>query len=169
MLDMCFPVTIDGSREIVGRDFDKVNTFTGKLKTFDEALDEAAAWQIRNTYPTYSKVPEVIQNLRKLPFGNFVSFPAEMIRTTYNILSLGLKEATSSNANLRQMGYRRLIGSLVTLGGAEKAVSTLGMNLTGVTMEQIDAYKRSLSAPGIVTGKQLIFYNPSVLDLHLMM
>ena len=135
------------TKEIVGRDFDRVNTFTGKLKTFDEALDEAAAWQIRNTYPTYSKVPEVIQNLRKLPFGNFVSFPAEMIRTTYNILSLGLKEATSSNANLRQMGYRRLIGSLVTLGGAEKAVSTIGMNLTGVTMEQIDAYKRSLSAP----------------------
>ena len=135
------------TREIVGRDFDKVNTFTGKLKTFDEALDEAAAWQIRNTYPTYSKVPEVIQNLRKLPFGNFVSFPAEMIRTTYNILSLGLKEATSSNANLRQMGYRRLIGSLVTLGGAEKAVSTIGMNLTGVTMEQINAYKRSISAP----------------------
>jgi hypothetical protein len=135
------------TKEIVGRDFDKVNTFTGKLKTFDEALDEAAAWQIRNTYPTYSKVPEVIQNLRKLPFGNFVSFPAEMIRTTYNILSLGLKEATSSNANLRQMGYRRLIGSLVTLGGAEKAVSTIGQNLTGVTMEQIDAYKRSLSAP----------------------
>ena len=135
------------TKEIVGREFDRVNTFTGKLKTFDEALDEAAAWQIRNTYPTYSKVPEVIQNLRKLPFGNFVSFPAEMIRTTYNILSLGLKEATSSNANLRQMGYRRLIGSLVTLGGAEKAVSTIGMNLTGVTMEQIDAYKRSLSAP----------------------
>jgi hypothetical protein len=135
------------TKEIVGRDFDRVNTFTGKLKTFDEALDEAAAWQIRNTYPTYSKVPEVIQNLRKLPFGNFVSFPAEMIRTTYNILSLGLKEATSSNANLRQMGYRRLIGSLVTLGGAEKAVSTIGQNLTGVTMEQIDAYKRSLSAP----------------------
>ena len=135
------------TKEIVGRDFDRVNTFTGKLKTFDEALDEAAAWQIRNTYPTYSKVPEVIQNLRKLPFGNFVSFPAEMIRTTYNILSLGLKEATSSNANLRQMGYRRLIGSLVTLGGAEKAVSTIGQNLTGVTMEQVEAYKRSLSAP----------------------
>ena len=135
------------TKEIVGRDFDRVNTFTGKLKTFDEALDEAAAWQIRNTYPTYSKVPEVIQNLRKLPFGNFVSFPSEMIRTTYNILSLGLKEATSSNAQLRQNGYRRLIGSLVTLGGAEKAVSEIGMNLTGVTMEQIDAYKRSLSAP----------------------
>jgi len=135
------------TEEIVGRKFDKFNTFTGKAKTFEDALDEAAAWQIRNTYPTYSKVPEVIKNLRKLPFGNFVSFPAEMIRTTYNILSLGLKEATSSNAQLRQNGYRRLIGALVTLGGAEKGVSALGQNLTGVTMEQIEAYKRSLSAP----------------------
>ena len=135
------------TKEITGRKFDRINTFTGKAKTFDEAIDEAAAWQIRNTYPTYSKVPQVIQNLRKLPFGNFVSFPAEMIRTTYNILSLGLKEATSSNAQLRQNGYRRLIGAFVTLGGAEKGVSALGQNLTGVTMEQIEAYKRSLSAP----------------------
>ena len=135
------------TREITGREFDRINTFTGARKTFDEALDEAAAWQIRNTYPTYSKVPEVIKNLRKLPFGNFVSFPAEMIRTTFNILSIGLKEATSSNANLRQMGYRRLMGALVTLGGAEKAVSSLGQNLTGTTVDQIEAYKRSLSAP----------------------
>ena len=133
--------------EIVGRKFDKFNTFTGKLKTFDEAIDEAAAWQIRNTYPTYSKVPQVIKDLRKLPFGNFVSFPAEMIRTTHNIVSIGLKEATSSNPQLRQQGYRRLLGALVTLGGAEKGASTLAQNLTGTTMEQIDAYKRSLSAP----------------------
>ena len=75
-----------GSKRIEGFvNLDKFNTFTGKAKTFDDALDEAAAWQIRNTYPTYSKVPAFIQSLRKLPFGNFVSFPAEMIRTTTNI------------------------------------------------------------------------------------
>ena len=135
------------TEEITGRKFVPTNTFTGAKKTFDEAVDEAAAWQIRNTYPTYSKVPQIIQDIRKLPFGNFVSFLAEMIRTTYNILSIGAKEATSSNPQLRQNGYRRLLGALVTLGGAEKGVSTLAQNLTGVTMEQIDAYKRSLSAP----------------------
>ena len=70
-----------------------------------------------------------------------------MIRTTFNILSIGAKEATSSNPQLRQMGYRRLLGAFVTLGGAEKGVSTLAQNLTGTTMEQIDSYKRSLSAP----------------------
>jgi hypothetical protein len=135
------------TEEITGRRFVRNNTFTGVKKTFEDALDEAAAWQIRNTYPTYSKVPQVIQDLRKLPFGNFVSFPAEMIRTTFNIVSIGLKEATSSNPQLRQMGYRRLLGAFVTLGGAEKGASAIAQNLTSVTTEQIDAYKRSLAAP----------------------
>ena len=132
--------------EIVGIKFDKVDTFTGARKTFDQAIDEAAAWQIRNTYPTYSKVPEFVQNIRKLPFGNFVSFPAEMIRTTTNILDIGMKEAMSSNPLLRQQGYRRLIGASVVLGGANEGAGQIAQALTGVTQEQIDAYKRSLSA-----------------------
>jgi rubrerythrin len=45
------------------------------------------------------------------------------------------------------MGYRRLLGAFVTLGGAEKGVSTLAQTLTGTTVDQIEAYKRSLSAP----------------------
>ena len=133
--------------EIVGRKFDPVDTFTGARKTFDDAVDEAAAWYIRNTYPTYSKVPEFVQSIRKLPFGNFVSFPAEMIRTTYNIVELGAKEATSANPKLRQMGLRRLLGAYVTLVGTGEAVSKTAQALTGVTMDEIEAYKRSLSAP----------------------
>jgi len=132
--------------EIVGIKFDKFDTFTGARKSFEQAVDEAAAWQIRNTYPTYSKVPEFVQNIRKLPFGNFVSFPAEMIRTTTNILDIGMKEAMSSNPLLRQQGYRRLIGASVVLGGANEGAGQIAQAVTGVTQEQIDAYKRSLSA-----------------------
>jgi hypothetical protein len=135
------------TKEIVGRNYDPKDTFTGKLKTFDDAIDEAAAWYIRNTYPTYSKVPQFIQSLRKLPFGNFVSFPAEMIRTSTNIVSIGLKEATSSDPKLRQMGLRRLLGAYVTLAGTGQAVGKISNTLTGVTTEEIEAYKRSLSAP----------------------
>jgi len=135
------------TREITGREFQKLDTFTGKAKTFNEAVDEAAAWQIRNLYPTYSKVPEFVKNIRKLPFGNFVSFPAEMIRTTANILNVASKEAASSNPLLRQIGYRRMMGTYVTLGGASWGASTIAQNLTGVLPEQIEAYKRSLSAP----------------------
>ena len=123
------------TKEITGREFQRTNTFTGKAKTFGEAVDEAAAWEIRNTYPTYSKVPEFVKNIRKLPFGNFVSFPAEMIRTTANILNIASKEAASNNPLLRQVGYRRMMGAYVTLGGASWGVSTIAQNLTGVTME----------------------------------
>jgi hypothetical protein len=137
-------------KEIVGREFLKRNTFgvnAGKLKSLDEATEEAAAWYIRNTYPTYSKVPQAIQDLRKLPFGNFVSFPAEMIRTTFNILTVGAKEATSANPKLRQMGYRRLLGAYTVLGGSSKAALGLASSLSGVTLEQLEAYKRSIAAP----------------------
>jgi len=135
------------TKEITGKEFQKFDTFTGVRKSFDQAIDEAAAWQIRNTYPTYSKVPEFVQNIRKLPFGNFVSFPAEMIRTTTNILDIGMKEAMSSNPLLRQQGYRRLMGASIVLGGANEAAGTMAQAFSGVTAEQIDAYKRSLSAP----------------------
>ena len=115
----------NGMMKSSGIKFDKFDTFTGARKTFDQAVDEAAAWQIRNTYPTYSKVPEFVQNIRKLPFGNFVSFPAEMIRTTTNILDIGMKEAMSSNPLLRQQGYRRLIGASVVLGGANEGAGQI--------------------------------------------
>lgn len=45
-----------------------------------------------------------------------------MIRTTYNIIELGAKEATSNNPKLRQMGLRRLLGAYVTLSGTGTAV-----------------------------------------------
>ena len=51
-------------------------------------------------------MPQFIQDLRKLPFDNFVSVPAEMWRTTFNTVSLGAKEARSNNVKLRQIGSR---------------------------------------------------------------
>ena len=30
----------------------------------DEAIKQASAWYVRNTMPTYSKVPKLIQNLK---------------------------------------------------------------------------------------------------------
>jgi len=127
-------------KEIVGREYNVVG------KNLDEAIEEAAAWYIRNTYPTYSKVPKVIQNLRKLPLGNFVSFPAEMIRTTYNILELSMREIASKNPKMRQMGYRRLFGAGTVLGGADAAVSKIAEQFSGVTDEMIDDYKRDYGA-----------------------
>jgi hypothetical protein len=113
----------------------------------DEALDEAAAYLIRNSYPTYSKVPPVIQNLRTWPIGNFVSFPAEIIRTVPTNISMALKMATHPNAVIRQMGFRRLMGTALATYGVGKAVAEVAYYLTGTTEAQMAAYKRSISAP----------------------
>ena len=133
--------------EIQGQNFIVRDTFTSKLKTYDDAIREASAWYIRNTYPTYSKVPEVIKAIRKLPFGNFVSFPAEMMRTSFNIMDIASKEIASNNPLLRQIGYRRMIGAYTVLGGAGTAALNISSALTGVTLEELDAYKRSFAAP----------------------
>ena len=45
------------------------------------------------------------------------------------------------------MGLRRLLGAYTVLGGASKGVLGLASGLSGVTIEQLEAYKRSLAAP----------------------
>ena len=130
----------------MGEEFVDVNPITGVIKSFDDHLDEAAAYLIRNTYPTYSKVPPAIQALRKLPLGAFISFPAEILRTGANIISLGLKESSSKNPAIRQMGLRRLQGAFITFYGGGTALVETAQFLTNSTDSQWDAYKRSAAA-----------------------
>jgi hypothetical protein len=130
----------------MGVPFSKTNLISGAKLTLDDALDEAAAYLIRNSYPTYSKVPPVIQALRKFPLGNFVSFPAEMIRTTTTNIAMGLKMSSHANPVIRQMGLRRLMGSFFTLYGLGKGISEVSQFLTNTTESQEDAYKRSFAA-----------------------
>ena len=131
----------------MGEEFIDINPITGTIKSFDDALDEAAAYSIRNTYPTYSKVPPFVQNLRKIPLGTFVSFPAEILRTGANILNFGLKQASSSNEAVRQMGLRRLLGGFMTLYAGGTGIVQTAQFLTNSTSSQWDAYKRSSAAP----------------------
>jgi hypothetical protein len=131
----------------MGEEFLERNPVTGALKTFDDHIDDASAYLLRNTYPTYSKVPPFIQNLRKLPIGAFISFPAEILRTGANIINIGLKEASSKNAAIRQMGLRRLMGAFMTSYATGTGLVQLAQFLTNSTDAQWDAYQRSSAAP----------------------
>nr|MBC8294991.1 hypothetical protein [Pelagibacterales bacterium] len=71
--------------KIAGRELDLLNT-DGSKKTLAEAIKEASAYYVRNTMPTYSKVPAAIKGVRNLPLGNFVAFPAETLRGSFNVL-----------------------------------------------------------------------------------
>jgi len=130
----------------VGQYINEDDLMTGMKKSYDDIMDELSAWEIRNTYPTYSKVPPVIQALRKLPFGNFISFPAEILRTATRIMDLGLKQASHPNPRIRQMGLRRLMGASLGFYGLGAGLYYTTLALTGTTEDQWDAYKRSFAA-----------------------
>ena len=128
-------------KEIAGRELQQT-TLTGQKVDIEEAIKQAASWYTRNTVPTYSKVPLAIQALRRTPFGNFVSFPAEMLRTTFNNLTISTKEAASSNPQLREMGIRGLIGLYTTLGGISLAAKGLYGAVTGLGDDEMNLYKQ---------------------------
>jgi len=80
-----------------------------KGKKSDEEIKKIAAENIRNTYPTYSMVPRAIKALRRFPVaGTFVSFPAEVIRTSFNTARLAAKEL--ADPALKGIGSQRVAG-----------------------------------------------------------
>jgi len=139
----------------MGKEFDPIDTVTGVKKTYNDAIEEGSAYLLRNTYPTYSKVPPVIQALRKLPLGNFISFPAEILRTGANIISTGLKESAHPNRAIQQMGIRRLTGAFMTSYAVGKGFNELSQALTNSTNSQWNAYKRSSAASWDATSNLL--------------
>lgn len=82
-----------------------------------EAAEIEAAERIRNTYPTYSMVGKGVQSLRRFPLvGTFVSFPAEIIRTSFNMLKYLHQDW--QNPKTRPMAVKRAVGLSIASGFA---------------------------------------------------
>ena len=60
-------------KKVAGRELDMLNN-DGSKKTLDEAIKEASAYYVRNTMPTYSKVPPLIKGVRKFTTWKLCSF-----------------------------------------------------------------------------------------------
>jgi hypothetical protein len=114
-----------------------------QLKVF---LDREAASITKDLIPNYVRVPEFIKTLRKLPLGNFIAFPAEIIRTSGNVMGRAIKEVASESPEIREIGMRRLAGMATVNYAAGRAISTIGHTLTGSTEDQTEAFKRSYAA-----------------------
>jgi len=120
----------------------------GVKKTLQEAIAEAAGLDIKNTYPNYSMIPTLVQNVRKIPFiGNFVAFQSEMFRNSFQILKRGTRMLRSENPYIRQIGARKLIGYGTTVLIAPAVALDSAKTLTGITDEMYQAYKDSFAAP----------------------
>ena len=117
-------------------------------------LKEEAADIVRNTVPNYAYVSDTVRALRVLPFGNFMSFPSEILRTSTNIVERALKEIkdpvtgsvnifTSTNP-LKGIGFKRLAGMATTTVVVPATVTEGAKALYDITEDELKAMKRFL-------------------------
>jgi len=136
------------------RNFDALNLGQQKAIVTD-LLEQEAASIVRNTVPNYNMSPAAIKALRRAPVGSFVAFPYEIMRTSINILGRGLDEMASSNPKIQEIGLRRITGLSASTSIVPNGLVRMGRHATGVTEEEEDAYRRSMS-PSWNTNAQLL-------------
>ena len=121
------------------------------IKLDKEYFEREAANIVKNNIPNYSYVSDFVKGLRKLPVGNFVSFPAEIMRTSTNIVRRALDEisfeATLADGvtkvkPLENIGYKRLAGMAATTLAVPYAAVEGAKALYNVTEDEMDAMRR---------------------------
>jgi hypothetical protein len=114
----------------------------------EELIKNRAAQIVRDTVPNYNKAgSDAIGFGRKLPLGNFISFPAEIMRTGVNIVRQGLDDMASDIPAIRSRGRNRLLSFVATTTVIPAAALEMGYAISGVSREEMDAYKRSFAPP----------------------
>jgi hypothetical protein len=122
-------------------EFDNLkNAYKGTVPNLE--LAKRAASIVRNTVPNYSYVSDFIKGLRRSPLGNFVSFPAEIIRTSHNIVQQGIREV--KDPALRSIGARRLLGFGTAVTTIPPALVEIFRGMYGITRDELSAMRRFL-------------------------
>jgi hypothetical protein len=120
------------------------------VKLDENFLKQEAADIVRNNIPNYDYVSDFVKGLRKLPIGNFVSFPAEIARTGTNIVRRALREINESITladgtvvkPFEGIGYTRLLGFTTTVAAIPVATTAAFQALYDVTDEEREAIRR---------------------------
>ncbi len=126
-------------------------TRNGIEQVFDDNfLKKEAADIIKNNVPNYDYVSDFVKGLRKLPIGNFVSFPAEIARTGTNIIRRGLREINeeiilpdgTKVKPFQSIGYTRLFGMGATTIAVPAATAEAFAAIYDVTDDEREALRR---------------------------
>ena len=131
----------------LGQEFTDIN---GVKRLFnDRTMNELSADLVRNTVPNYSYVSEFIKGLRKLPLGNFIAFPAEILRTGVNIVDTALREINYSTMINGQIvkplvgrGRQRLMGMAITTAAIPLGITAATKTIYDITEDEVNAMKR---------------------------
>ncbi len=122
----------------------------GVKKIFnDEYLKKEAANLVKNQVPNYAFVSEAVRGIRRLPIGNFVAFPAEILRTGTNIVSRALDEINykviingKEKTPLKARGLQRLFGMATTSTVLPAGLVSVMSTIYDVSKEEIEAMRR---------------------------
>ena len=120
------------------------------IKLDDTFLKREAADIVKNNIPNYDYVSDFVKGLRKMPIGNFVSFPAEIARTGTNIVKRALREINETITladgtvvkPFQGIGYQRLFGFGTTVATIPMATVAAFQALYDVTGEEREALRR---------------------------
>ena len=135
-----FEQITDFLQDGIKRNYDATTrTYKG---TYEEFLDEFAGNLSRNLVPNYSYVGRAGQALRLSPFGNFIAFPLEILRTGSNIIEQGIKERASGIPELVKLGNKRLLSFGITVGGIPKITQESFKAMHDVSNEEMEALRR---------------------------
>mgnify|MGYP003635682703 CR=1 FL=1 len=144
-------------------DLFKIGSYEDELRTLKEAFPNAdqdmlkrqAATTVKNTLPNYDKVPNSFKALGKTPIGNFIAFPAEIVRTSGHIVKQSVQEIRSSNSVIRKRGLQRLTGfatANVGFYGIAKG-SQMALNMSDQEVED----RKLLSSGPWSAGHDMVF------------
>ena len=116
---------------------------SGKITRADlpNRLDimKMATKNVREMLPNYAYVSELVQASRRSPMGNFVSWPAEIIRTSNNIMAGAKREI--KDPILKRIGMERAAGFALTVGTIGPAAVWGGMQTYGFTRDKLMALR----------------------------
>tara|TARA_R100000742_G_C4279238_1_gene103327 strand:+ start:1916 stop:5698 length:3783 start_codon:yes stop_codon:yes gene_type:complete len=138
----------------------------------EEMLDKFTAQRTRDMMPNYNLVPKAFKRLRAMPVGNFVAFPAEMVRNTKNLFKYSIRDIGEGTAKeVRDLGYtgriekEQLKGIGMTRAAGITAAAVAGDGIVetskamfGVTDEQEEALNK-IVAPW-EKGQNKVFTGP---------
>ena len=128
----------------------------GLIKSMPDNLTimKEAANLVRNYMPNYGYVGRFFQGVRRLPLGNFIAWPAEILRNGYNLIEIGVKE--SRNPILKDLGLKRLASAGTTIGVVVPTTAEILRNLYGITKDMAAAAREFV--PYFSTDSILFMY-----------
>ena len=148
-------------------DFAKIRVYETELDVLkrafpnadEELLKRQAASSVKNNMPNYDRVPPSLKALGKTPIGNFIAFPAEIVRTSGHILKQSFQEIRSSNSVIRKRGLERFIGFAVANVGYY-GIAKGSQMILGMSDQEVEDRKLLSSGPWSA-GHDMIFNRDS--------